>query len=381
MKYLAVLLLAFNFGAYSMDEAAGTLEGVAQRHRCKVCQGDATKKCSKCKNARHVSCESQTEGWQEYKADFSFDTNDLVQRLSEYLSVLSKSPDVLYEADILKVNPDGVKEFEDWLKEAAFSVLENGDLIYFFGEKTSSQALLEFSRHRPLILDCKTAMSLSLFLALHDLWGNEQFDHFIDRHGVSASEKRCLCIGSWPPIFAELVYGKTSYKDELPSIEPGNLVYIFGCEAGFAYRNSSELNGFNLLCSKKENGVPYFKGFRSFVDGEITFEELERLMVESYNQPLTIEDFRSIALRGIQKPQKTLRGSKQTNTEIFVEFMSSLDKHFMPALGKMLLSDDEHQAQEELQNWPPVYPPRQEKILGLYATYKIGSSVKDLEMP
>lgn len=245
---------------------------------------------------------------------------EFLKKLNEHLSRFNLDPNVLYPDDAYKINPDLIEQFEQGLSSINFEIIGRDVKItnFLYNGNNPAEGLELFAQLRPLILDCRQALDLCSLLARRDVLGSPLFNKFYTQLA------RPLIVGNNEVIgeFNESYYYRRHFQNDMHNdavkhIDPGDFVYIIGPQNSFGFRPSSFLGGFNVVCTRVSNGVPYFKAFRSFVDEELTYEDLKTLMLTSFNEPLTYGDLMNIYANAHSHPERLVPYSTNTYKQIF----------------------------------------------------------------
>lgn len=252
---------------------------------------------------------------------YHIDKKCFQEKINEYLSSLNQAPDVLYREDALTVNPELLGQFLQKLASINFEEKMYGEAICFsYKGDNPAQGIEQLFQLRPLILDCRLALSLCSLLAIKHCCGIMRFNR----------NNQILTIGALGfdgfhnHIFYRRHHRNGFHKDALCQVECGDLVYILGPEDGFAYKPSSANNGFYAACTRVSDGIPYFNGFG--LDEEHTFDDLIKLMLHHFSLPLTPADWAGIVQRNLHAPYDVARFSSKTNWQIWSDICHSRSK-------------------------------------------------------
>ncbi len=210
---------------------------------------------------------------------------------------LNCSKDVIYQNDLIRDKQDSkllIAQFKKQLTELGFVIdLENGLKYVSYSGNDPARALDALVQVKPLIIDCRQAMIIAQFLALKELAGAEGFNQIIKTcfNGV-------LSTLSTIPLFDGFFYYKSFAQVEdmqqevaLKDVQVGDQVYMLGPQVGFTYHQTSDFNGYHLVCVRiDKSGTRWFKGFASYNDIEFSFDDLKKMFLKEYHKPLTYAD-------------------------------------------------------------------------------------------
>lgn len=185
----------------------------------------------------------------------------------DHLSALNKSQSVLYVQDLFRDFPDADfkwRHFQDELETLGF-VLEcvTWRALKYSGENPAG-ALEALLKIQPLIIECGQALRIAELMALRNLVGDERFNQIIRDyyHGIlEISNNYSLPIYDVKRFYHNFRDPETLKIDE-QDIRVGDILYIAAPLHTTCYKPSSELNGFNLVCTRIDpSGKPFLKAF------------------------------------------------------------------------------------------------------------------------
>ena len=293
----------------------------------------------------------------------------------EKLKEINDDEDILYMADLRK--RPRAEQINEELTEAVkqYGFERRGNAGYVYKGKDPASALRNFSRIRPLVLDCGTALHWLTYVVLLELLGDEAFNIYIEKacDGELAIDRIVA-----PPLPSDstIYYRSRHERHESPlpaDLQDGDQLWIQGPADAYTWKITSPFNGHNVLVEKSETGEIFLEGFASAPDSpyrRLPYSGLRKFLLETSRSSLTFRDLLILQYQSVENPQGIAPQSSLPNEEAFEE----LRKNQSDALERALqFANDEEDL--DLNQEAGLYPPESDSIRGVMAHIRVQESL------